>query len=241
VEVVPRVRRVVARARLARVEREDGLVRRDVVKAVPLEEQAAGGNVEFLDDGVDDPLLFGLASPSREVAGDGLVDLDKTGFLVDDVELVLVDQLVVTGAQLADGLVVLVHDGDVAMTVTVSGVVVALEAEQDVFALPASSLEVGRPDAVDTIAGPDQVTIVAEDVGSGLARAMLLGGSVREPGKRGQKQVPLFDVLGRGDADVQPGRRKVGPGTKLPVGRSRSQQQGSDSERGCGLHGGAAR
>jgi hypothetical protein len=47
VEVVPGVGRVVARAGLARVEREDGLGGRDVVEAVPFEEEAARGDVEF--------------------------------------------------------------------------------------------------------------------------------------------------------------------------------------------------
>jgi hypothetical protein len=182
-----------------------------------------------LDDGVDDPLLLGAAAPGGQVARDGLVDLDEACFFVDDVELVLVDQLVVAGAQLADGLVVLVHDGDVAVAVAVAGVVVALEAEQDVFAFPASRLEVGRPDAVDAVAGPDQVAVVAENVGTGLARTVLLRGSVRESGERGHEKVPVLDILGGRNADVQPGRRKVRPGTILPVGRDGAEQRTSGS------------
>ena len=190
-----------------------------------------------LDDGVDDPLLLRAASPSAQVAGNGLVDLDQAGFFVDDVELVLVDQLVVASAQFADRLVVLVHDGDVAVAVAVAGVVVAFKAEQDVLALPASGLEIGRPDAVDAVAGPDQVAVVAEDVGAGLARAVLLGGGVGVSGKRSHKEVSLFDILGRRDRDVQPGRRKVGPGAELPIGRGRSEQQVCCKHRGYGPHG----
>jgi hypothetical protein len=184
--------------------------------------------------------LLRAASPGGQVAGDGLVDLDEAGFLVDDVELVLIDQLVVAGAQLADGLVVLVHDGDVTVAVAIAGVVVALEAEEDILALPARGLEVSRPDAVDAVAGPDQVAVIAEDVGAGLAGTMLLGGRVGEAGKGGHKQVPFFHVLGCRDADVQPGRREVRPGAELPVGRGRSEQQVRHSEISRGLHGGAA-
>ena len=190
-----------------------------------------------LDDGVDNPLLLRAASPSGQVAGNGLIDLDEASFFVDDVKLMLVDQLVVPSAQFADGLVVLVHDSDVAMAVAVAGIVVTFKAEQDVLALPASSLEVGRPDAVDAVARPDQVAVVTEDVGAGLARAVLLGGGVGVPGKGSHKEVPLFDILGRRDGDVQPGRRKVGPGAKLPVGSGRSEQQISCQHRGDGPHG----
>lgn len=178
-----------------------------------------------MDDGVDDPLLLGAAAVGGQVARDGLVDLDEACFFVDDVELVLVDQLVVAGAQLADGLVVLVHDGDVAVAVAVAGIVVALEAEEDVLALPAGRLEVGRPDAVDAVAGPDQIAVIAEDVGASLARTVLLGWSIGVSGKRGDKKVPLFDVLGGWDRDVETGRRKVGAGAELPVGIGRSKQQ----------------
>jgi hypothetical protein len=51
VKVVPRVGGVVARAGLAGVEGQDGFCRGDVVQAVPLEEEAAGGNVEFWGKG----------------------------------------------------------------------------------------------------------------------------------------------------------------------------------------------
>ncbi len=190
-----------------------------------------------LDDGVDDPLLLRAASPGSQVTGNGLVDLDEAGFFIDDVELVLVNQLVAASAQFPDGLVVLIHDSDVAMAVAVAGVVVTFKAEQDIFALPASGLEVGRPNAVDAVAGPDQVSVVAEDVRAGLARAVLLGGGVGVTGKGGHKEVPLFDILGRRDGDVQPRRRKVGPGAELPVGSGRSEQQISCQHRGDGPHG----
>jgi hypothetical protein len=167
--------------------------------------------------------------------------LDEACFFVDDVELVLVDQLVVAGAQFADRLVVLVHDGDMAVAVAVAGVVVALETEQDVFALPAGRLEVGRPDAVDAVSGPDQVAVIAEDVGAGLPRTVLLRGSVRVPGKRSHEKVPLFDILGGRDTDVQPGRRKVRPGTILPVGRGGAEQKARRSEGRRQLHDGAPR
>ena len=154
-------------------------------------------------------------------------------------EFVLVNQLVVSGAQLTDGLVVLVHDGDVAVAVAITSVVVTLKAEQDVLALPAGSLEVGGPDAVDAVAGPDQVPVITEDVRAGLARAMLLAGRVGEPGERGHKEVPLSDVLGGRDADVQPGWRKVSTGAELPVGSGRSEEQTSCGKGGRGPHGGA--
>lgn len=54
--------------------------------------------------------------------------------------------------QLADGLIVLVQKGYVAMTVTVPGIVVALKAKENVLALPSSSLEIGGPDRVDAVA-----------------------------------------------------------------------------------------
>lgn len=60
-------------------------------------------------------------------------------------ELVLVYKLVVACAELSDGLVVLVKDGNVAMAMTVACIVVALEAEEDILTLPAGRLEVGCP------------------------------------------------------------------------------------------------
>lgn len=193
-----------------------------------------------LDDGIDNPLLLGAAAPGGQVTRDGLVNLDEASIFVDDVELVLVDQLVVAGAQLANGLIVLVHDGDVAVSVAVAGIVVAFKAEQHVFALPAGGLEVGRPDAVDAVARPHQVAVITEDVGASLARTVLFGRSIRVPGKRGHKEVPLFDVLGGRDGDIETGRRQVGPGAELPVGRDRSKQQVGRKQRGHGSHGGAA-
>lgn len=85
----------------------------------------------------------------------------------------------ISSTKLPDSLVILVHKRDVSMSMAIAGIVVPLEAEDDIFALPSTGLEVGSPDTVDTVSGPDEVTVIAEDVGTGLARPVLLRGRVR--------------------------------------------------------------
>ena len=192
-------------------------------------------NGRTLDDGVDNPLLLWLGAPRSQVPDNGLIDLDQPCLLPDDVELVLVDQLVVPGPELPDRLVVLVQEGDVAVPVAVPGVVVALEAEQHVLPSPARRLEVGGPDAVDGVTRPDQVAVVAEDVGAGLAGAVLLGGGVREAGEGRDEEVAVLDVRGGGDGDVEARGREVASGAELPVREGGAEQQGR-GEDGPGDH-----
>ena len=231
----------------------------DVIQTGPFEEQLTRGDIKFcrvhsakvirnhndhccptLNNSVDNPLLLRLGAVGGEVPRHRLVDLDQARLLVDDVELVLVDKLVVAGTKLADGLVVLVHQSDMAMAVSVSRVVVALEAEENVLAAPAGGLEIGRPDAVDAVSGPNQIAVVAQDVRPGLAGPMLLGGGVGQARERCDEEITLLDVGGGGNGDVEPGRRKIRPRAVLPIRGCETWEHGGgcDEAGSDGFHGG---
>lgn len=153
-------------------------------------------------------------------------------------KLVLVHQLVVSSTQLTNRLIMLVHERNVPVSMSIPSIVVALKAEEDIAALPAARLEVGRPDAVDCIAGPHQVAVVAEDVRTGLARTVLRGRRVREAGKRREKQVPLLDGRGGRDGDVEARRGEVWSRLELPVCDDVVQQRGCREGERMELHGG---
>jgi hypothetical protein len=63
-----------------------------------------------LNNGIDDPLLVLTSTPCSQIAWNRLIYLDQASLLVDNVELVLVNQLMVTSTKLPDGLVMLVHE-----------------------------------------------------------------------------------------------------------------------------------
>ena len=213
----------------------DLTVRGNMIQAGPLEEQFACGDIQLcsnishvslnmpiertLNDGINDPLLVRASTPSTEVPSDGLVDLDEARLLIDNVEFVLVNQLVVSRTQLANGLVVLIHEGNVPMAVAVASVMVTLEAEENVLALPAAGLEVGGPNAVQRVARPDEIAIVPENVWSSLEGPMLLSRSVGLASKGGEKEISLLDIARGWNRDVQTRRRQVWAASKLPVGR----------------------
>ena len=58
---------------------------------------------------------------------------------------------------------------------TVEWVVIAFEASKHLLTLPFHSSEVGSPDTVVSIAGPDEISIVTEYVWISLTRILLLG------------------------------------------------------------------
>lgn len=90
----------------------------------------------------------------------------------------LISKLVVTSSQLANGFVMLVQDSRMTVSMPISGIVIALEAKQYIFTNPSPSLKVSRPDGVVSIARPDQVAVVTEDIRRGLTGPVLLGGCV---------------------------------------------------------------
>lgn len=129
---------------------------RNVVKAGPLKEQFPGCDIQFcvhfvrlfsssfspftsikktfeirntLEYGIDNPLLLGTTPELTQVSRYRLVHLKKPSLLVDDTELMLVRDLVVSSPEFMDGVVMLIQDSDMAVAVTISGVVGALEAE----------------------------------------------------------------------------------------------------------------
>ena len=126
-----------------------------------------------MEDGIDDPLLICAGTPFRQIPWNGLVDLDKPGLLIHDLELMLINQFVISCSELANGLVVLVQEGYVSVAMSIASVVIAFEAKEDVLTLPPTSLEVGRPDRVDAVARPHEIAVVLEDVRTSLARAVL--------------------------------------------------------------------
>jgi hypothetical protein len=181
--------------------------------------------VRTLNDGINNPLLLRASSPLSEVHRSRLVDLNQSRLLIDDMELVLIGQLVIAGTKLTDSLIVLVKNGRVTVTVAIARVVVTLKAKEDILALPASLLEVGSPDGVVAVAGPNQLSVIAEDVRCSLTRAVLLSSGVWETSKWSDEEVALLDVLSSGDGDVKSRRRQIGPRLELPV-RSYQRQQG---------------
>ena len=62
-----------------------------------------------LKDSIDNPLLFLTCAPGGQVARNGLVDLDHSSLFIDNMELVFVGKLVVSGPQFTDGFVMLIH------------------------------------------------------------------------------------------------------------------------------------
>lgn len=222
-------------------------------QAGPFKEQLASCNIKLclmldvsfhpliartLENGIYNPLLFRTGTPFGEVLRDRLVDLNERRFLIDDMELVLVGELVVARAKLANGLIMLVHDGRVAVAVAVSRIMVAFKAEQHILPLPARLLEVCRPDRVVAVPGPDQLSVIAENVRSSLSRAMRLARRVRKSGERSHEKVAFFDVRGCRDRDIQTRRRQVWSRFKLPVGRGELEQSGAGAQRPDAFHDG---
>lgn len=207
-----------------------------MVEAGPLEEQFARLDIQFyntliptklqiltesrirptLEDGIDNPLLLGATTPPTQVRGNRLVNLKQSRFFIDDMELMLIHQFMVTSTQLANRLIVLVQNGRMAMTMAISRVMVTLETEEDILAFPFGSLEIGRPDGVVGIARPNEFAIISEDVRSLLSGSVELGlGPLAR--KRGDKEVTLVGVVGCGDGDVQTWRGQVCSRLELPV------------------------
>lgn len=182
-----------------------------------------------MNDGIYNPLLLWTGTPFLKISRHRLIDLDKPSLLIDDMELVLVHQLVIPSTQLTDRLIMLVHNGDVPVAMAVPSVVVTLKTEENVLSLPASSLEVGGPDAVQTIARPNKVAVVSEDVRTCLTWTMLFSRRVWVASKGSHKEISRFDLVRGRDGDVETRRCQVRTGAKLPVSRSerRQDQRGS--------------
>ena len=157
-----------------------------------------------LNHSIDNPLLFWPSSPSSQITRYRLVDLDKSMLLVRHMEFMLVGQLVIPSTKLSNGLVMMVQECCVSMTVSIASVMIAFKAEQDILAVPAASLEIGRPDAEVAIPRLDQIAVVAEDIRCRLTRGMLLRRSVRDPSEGGQEQVTTFDLIRSRNGDIQP-------------------------------------
>jgi hypothetical protein len=68
-----------------------------------------------LNNGIDDPLLVSTCSPSSQISGDWLINLNQPSLFVDNVELMFVNKLMVARPELSDSLVMLVHKRDVTM------------------------------------------------------------------------------------------------------------------------------
>src|SRR5271170_6833811 len=122
---------------------------RNVVEAGPLKEQFPSCDIQFcvhfvrlfhsfsfvtsikktfeirhtLEYGIDNPLLLGTTPELTQVPRHRLVHLKKASLLVGDTELMLVRDLVVSSPEFVDGVVMLIQDSDVAVAVTISGVV----------------------------------------------------------------------------------------------------------------------
>lgn len=159
-----------------------------------------------LDNSIHDPLLLRRGTPRSQVDWDRLVNLDESGLLIDNMELMLISQLMITRPQLTDGLIMLIQDGSMSMTMSITSVMVSLEREENILTLPARRLEVRRPDRVVPVSRPDELAVVAENVRCRLTRAVLFTCGVCVPGEGSDEEIAFLDVRGSGDGDVQPGR-----------------------------------
>ena len=96
------------------------LVQRHVVEAVPLEEHAAAGHVDLLDDPVVD-LAVGRTTDGREVPACLVVGGDQRSTLRGEHERVLVRVVAVAGAHVRDHVVRGVGDDSLALAVPRAG------------------------------------------------------------------------------------------------------------------------
>lgn len=158
---------------------------------------------------IDNPLLLGAATPSPQVTSNRLVNLDESGFFIDDVKLVLVHKLMIARSEFSNRLIVIIQDGDVTVSMAIPRIMVPFKAKEDVFAPPTGGLEIGRPDAVNPIARPNQVAVITKDIRPGLSRPVLLGRSIWITSEGSNEQIPLFDISTCRDGDVQLWRSKV--------------------------------
>jgi hypothetical protein len=93
------------------------------------------------------------------------------------------------------------------VSVTIAGIMITFKAEENIFALPLRRLEVGRPDGVDAVPGPNQIAIVAKNIGPRLTRTMLLSRSIGIPSERGYEKISFLNGTSCRDGDVEARRR----------------------------------
>ncbi|KAH3662565.1 hypothetical protein OGAPHI_005817 [Ogataea philodendri] len=215
-EVIPRIARVITRTGITRVNWEHRLVRRNVVQRGPFKQHLAGLKVKFLENGVHNPLLLLRSTKFAKVPGNRLVNLKQAGFLVLDVELVLVRKLVLAGTQLLDELVAVVQERVVAVAMAIGRVVVSFKRKQNVLAVELGGLEIGVPDRKDAVPRPHKVSLGGKDVRSSLSWSVQ--GVVREARERSHEKIVCRGLVVVEDGDVQLGRSQVGPTAVLPVG-----------------------
>jgi hypothetical protein len=114
------------------------------------------------------------------------------------------------------------------MAMSITRIMIALEAEENVFSFPFRCLEVGGPDRVDAVARPDQIAVVAENIWPSLTWAMLLSGRVRVPCEWRHEKIPFLHIGRRRNGDVEARRRKVSTRFVLPIGSHGSQDTSRD-------------
>lgn len=132
-------------------------------------------------------------------------------------KLMLISQLVITRSKFPNRFIMLVQNGSMPMTMAVPRIVITFETEQHVLSVPLPGLEIGSPDRVDAVAGPDEIAVVAEDVWRGLTGTVLCSCGVRVACEGGDEEVAFLDVVGSWNGDVQHGRCQIRAGLELPV------------------------
>ncbi len=70
---------------------------------------------QTLEDCIDNPLLLSLRSEPAQISRHRLVNLNQPGLTIDHLELMLVRDLMSPRPQLTDGLIMVVHEGDMPM------------------------------------------------------------------------------------------------------------------------------
>lgn len=103
------------------------------------------------------------------------------------------------------------------VTVTIASVVITFKTEENIFAVPFGLLEVGGPDGVVAIPGPNQVAVITKNVWRSLAGAVHFAGRVRKASKRRNEEVALFHIICGRDCDIESRRGQVRTTLELPV------------------------
>lgn len=171
---------------------------------------------------IHDPLLLGASSISSKIPWHRMIDLNQPRLFVNNSELMLVCQAMVSSSQFQNCLVILIQESGMTMSMPVSSIMAPLKRVQDFLTLVSSGLKVCGPDGEICEATPNKITSVSEDIRSCLERAV--AGTFRESGEWSYKEEALFNIACSGNGYVEGWRSEVRSRFVSPVCCSKGAQ-----------------